>query len=159
MVPLVEALIKGFEKALSFSDKVMDHVDEEKYARAVRELYGKEPTYTELDAAIEIIKEDKEMATEKKVQLLTAVSHRREELYEKSLDHKKKSADIIDRGTRRKGETAVKIAGAVMTGGVSLLPDAVMAIKGAVDKKSLADKAQAFEVGDIDDGEDDESDK
>ena len=95
-----------------------------------------------------------ELPTSEKVQLLTLVSNQREELYEKALIRKKKHADMIDRGSRRKGETAVKIVGAVATGGVSLLPDAVKAIKGTVDKKSLADKAEAFEVGDVE--EDDE---
>lgn len=154
MMPLVEALIEAFKEAMDFSGKVMDHVDEEKYARAVRELYGKEPTYSELDVAIDLIKEDKEMPTTEKVQLLTAVSHRREELYEKALERKRKNADIIDRGTRRKGETAVKIAGAVLTGGVSLIPDAVNALKGKDGKMNIADKAEAFEVGDIDENED-----
>lgn len=153
MKPLFQILSEAFDKCLDFSNKVMDHIDEEKYARAVSELYGKEPTYSELDAAIELIKEDKEMPTEKKVQLLTLVSQQREENYERALERKKKSASVIDRGTRRKGETAVKIAGAVMTGGVSLLPDAIKGIKGAVDKKSLSDKAQAFEIDDIEDEE------
>jgi|GEM_PF-5886559 hypothetical protein len=154
MLPLVEILIGAFKDAMDFSNKVLDHVDEEKYAKAVCELYGKEPTYKELDTAIEIIKEDKSLPTAEKIQLLTLVSNHREELYEKALARKKKHADIIDRGSRRKGETAVKIVGAVATGGVSLLPDAVKAIKGTVDKKSLADKAEAFEVGDVE--EDDE---
>lgn len=154
MLPLVEILIGAFKNAMDFSNKVLDHVDEEKYAKAVCELYGKEPTYKELDTAIEIIKEDKSLPTAEKIQLLTLVSNHREELYEKALARKKKHADIIDRGSRRKGETAVKIVGAVATGGVSLLPDAVKAIKGTVDKKSLADKAEAFEVGDVE--EDDE---
>lgn len=153
MLPLVEILINAFKDAMDFSNKVLDHIDEEKYAKAVCELYGKEPTYKELDTAIELIKEDKELPTSEKVQLLTLVSNQREELYEKALIRKKKHADMIDRGSRRKGETAVKIVGAVATGGVSLLPDAVKAIKGAVDNKSLADKAQAFDVGDIDEGE------
>lgn len=154
MLPLVEILINAFKDAMDFSNKVLDHIDEEKYAKAVCELYGKEPTYKELDTAIELIKEDKELPTSEKVQLLTLVSNQREELYEKALIRKKKHADMIDRGSRRKGETAVKIVGAVATGGVSLLPDAVKAIKGTVDKKSLADKAEAFEVGDVE--EDDE---
>ena len=153
MLPLVEILINAFKDAMDFSNKVLDHIDEEKYAKAVCELYGKEPTYKELDTAIELIKEDKELPTSEKVQLLTLVSNQREELYEKALIRKKKHADMIDRGSRRKGETAVKIVGAVATGGVSLLPDAVKAIKGAVDNKSLADKVQAFDVGDIDEGE------
>lgn len=153
MIPLVSVLIEAFKDTMDFSNKIMDHIDEEKYARAVCELYGKEPTYKELDTAIELIKEDEKLSTSEKVQLLTLVSNQREELYEKALIRKKKHADMIDRGSRRKGETAVKIAGAVMTGGVSLLPDAVKAIKGTVDKKSLADKAQAFEVGDIDESE------
>ena len=93
------------------------------------------------------------MSTEKKVQLLTVVNQQREENYERALERKKKSATVIDRGSRRKGETAVKIAGAVMTGGVSLLPDAIKGIKGAVDKKSLSDKAQSFEIDDIEDEE------
>ena len=150
MIKLVEALVEAFKGSLDFSNKIMDHIDEEKYARAVCELYGQEPTYKELDAAFELIKEDKELPVSEKVQLLTVVSNQREALYEKALERKKKNADMIDRGSRRKGETAVKIAGAVMTGGVSLLPDAIKAIKGAADKKSLADKAQAFELGDVD---------
>lgn len=153
MVPLVDILIQAFKETLNFSDKVMDHIDEEKYARAVTELYGKEPTYTELDTAIDLIKEDKELPTAEKVKLLTVVSNQREELYEKALVRKKKHADMIDRGSRRKGETAVKIAGAIMTGGVSLIPDVVKGIQGESNKKSLTEKAQAFELGDIDDEE------
>ena len=150
MFPLVSILIEAYKTTLDFSDKALDHIDEEKYARAVNELYGKEPTYKELDTAIEIIKDDEKLPTSEKVQLLTLVSNQREELYERALERKKKHADIIDRGSRRKGETAVKIAGAVMTGGVSLLPDAINAIKGISDKKKLTDKAQAFELDDID---------
>ena len=153
MIQLVAAIIEAFNHALSFSEKVMESIDEEKYAKAVCDLYGKEPTYAELDTAIELIKEDKEIPTSEKVQLLTLVSNQRDELYEKAVTRKKKHADMIDRGTRRKGETAVKIAGAVMTGGVSLIPDVVKGLQGVSDKKSLAGKAQAFEVGDIDDNE------
>lgn len=154
MAALFQILIEAFDKCLGFSNKVMDHIDEEKYARAVCEMYGKEPTYAELDTAIELIKDDKEMSTEKKVQLLKAVSQQRQEYYEKALERKKKSASIVDRGTRRKGETAVKIAGAIMTGGVSLIPDAVKAMKGIDSKKAdLVDKAQAFEIDDIEDEE------
>ena len=153
MFPLVTVLIEAFKNTLDFSDKIMDHIDEEKYAKAVSELYGKEPTYKELDTAIECIKEDTSLTTAEKVKLLTLVNNQREESYEKALARKKKTADIVDRGSRRKGETAVKIAGAIMTGGVSLLPDAVKAIKGASDKKNLTDKAEAFEVGEIDEEE------
>lgn len=146
IVKLAEALIHAFEKCLDFSNTVMDHVDDEKYAKAVCELYGQEPTYKELDAAIDLIKEDSTISTEKKIQLLETVSRRREEIYEKAIERKKKTADVIDSGARNKGEIAVKIAGAVMTGGVSLLPDAVNAITGKSKSNKKLKEAKIIEL-------------
>ena len=45
-IALFHALSEAFDKCLDFSNKIMDHIDEEKYAKAVCELYGKEPTYS-----------------------------------------------------------------------------------------------------------------
>ena len=73
MGPLLGVLVEAYNKTLDFTDSVMSKFDDEKYARAVTEMYGREPTYSELDAQIDIIKEATDIPTEKKLELLKAV--------------------------------------------------------------------------------------
>lgn len=139
VVPLFNAILEGFKLALDFANKVMDRFDDEKFARAVIELYGKEPTYDELDAQIEIIKNDPDIPTERKLDLLRAVTVQRDAIRDKEFERKQKAAEIIDNSNEKKGNLAGKIAIGVLSGGVSLLPDAVNAVKGLKDKPAEAD--------------------
>ena len=147
MVPLIQAIIQAYNTTLNFADKVMDKLDDEKYAKAVIELYGQEPTYSELDAQIEIIKNANDIPTEKKLDLLRAVTVQRDAIRDKEIERKKKSAEIIDNAMEKKGNLAGKIAIGVLSGGVSLLPDAVNAVKGLKDKKS-EDTIELLDPGD-----------
>ena len=128
MVQLLPILIKALETTTNFAGKVMDKIDDERYAKAVIELYGQEPTYSELDAQIEIIKNATDIPTEKKLALLSAVSAQRDAIREREIAKKKELAEVVDEGARKKGELAGKIALGVLSGGISLLPDAVNAI-------------------------------
>ena len=147
MVPLIQAIIQAYNTTLSFADKVMDKIDDEKYAKAVIELYGQEPTYSELDAQIEIIKNATDIPTEKKLDLLRAVTVQRDTIRDKEMERKKKSAEIISDAAEKKGNLAGKIAIGVLSGGVSLLPDAVNAVKGLKDKKP-EDTIEILDSGD-----------
>ncbi len=135
MVPLIQAIIQAYNTTLSFADKVMDKIDDEKFAKAVIELYGQEPTYNELDAQIEIIKNATDLPSEKKLELLRAVTVQRDTIRDKEMERKRKSAEIISDAAEKKGNLAGKIAIGVLSGGVSLLPDAINAVKEFKDKK------------------------
>ena len=138
-VALVPIIKEMFEKSLSFADNVMKNFDDKKFAESVTEMYGREPSYDELDAAIAIIKEDTTMSAKEKVDLLMVLSRQREEtrarFLDKQVEIKKKHADTLNAATLKKGDVAVKVAMGVLTGGVSLLPDAVKGIKNVADKK------------------------
>lgn len=138
-VALVPIIKEMFEKSLSFADNVMKNFDDKKFAESVTEMYGREPSYDELDAAIAIIKEDTTMSAKEKVDLLMVLSRQREEtrarFLDKQVEIKKKHADTLNAATQKKGDVAVKVAMGVLTGGVSLLPDAVKGIKNVADKK------------------------
>ena len=127
---LLSILIEAYNKSLGFADNVMSKFDDEKYARAVTEMYGRTPTYEEYDTAIELIKQDDSISTKEKIDLLAKVRNLREESIDKDVERKKKAAETVDEGNRKKGDVAVKIAMGVMTGGVSLLPDAVNSVRG-----------------------------
>lgn len=137
LVPIIKEM---FEKSLSFADNVMKNFDDKKFAESVTEMYGKEPTYEELDAAIEIIKEDTSMSSKEKIDLLMVLSKQREETraryMDKQVEIKKKHADTLNTATQKKGDIAVKVAMGVLTGGLSLIPDAVKGIQNATDKKN-----------------------
>ena len=113
MVQLLPILIKALETTTNFAGKVMDKIDDERYAKAVIELYGQEPTYSELDAQIEIIKNATDIPTEKKLALLSAVSAQRDAIREREIAKKKELAEVVDEGARKKGELAGKIASSV----------------------------------------------
>ena len=136
LVPIIKEM---FDKSLAFADNVMKNFDDKKFAESVTEMYGKEPTYEELDAAIEIIKQDTTMSSKEKVDLLMVLSKQREETraryMDKQVDVKKKHAETLNEATQKKGDIAVKVAMGVLTGGLSLIPDAVKGIQNASDKK------------------------
>ena len=136
LVPIIKEM---FDKSLAFADNVMKNFDDKKFAESVTEMYGKEPTYEELDAAIEIIKQDTTMSSKEKVDLLMVLSKQREETraryMDKQVDVKKKHAETLNEATQKKGDIAVKGAMGVLTGGLSLIPDAVKGIQNVSDKK------------------------
>lgn len=136
LVPIIKEM---FDKSLAFADNVMKNFDDKKFAESVTEMYGKEPTYEELDAAIEIIKQDTTMSSKEKVDLLMVLSKQREETraryMDKQVDVKKKHAETLNEATQKKGDIAVKVAMGVLTGGLSLIPDAVKGIQNVSDKK------------------------
>ena len=136
LVPIIKEM---FDKSLAFADNVMKNFDDKKFAESVTEMYGKEPTYEELDAAIEIIKQDTTMSSKEKVDLLIVLSKQREETraryMDKQVDVKKKHAETLNEATQKKGDIAVKVAMGVLTGGLSLIPDAVKGIQNVSDKK------------------------
>ena len=136
LVPIIKEM---FDKSLAFADNVMKNFDDKKFAESVTEMYGKEPTYEELDAAIEIIKQDTTMSSKEKVDLLMVLSKQREETraryMDKQVDVKKKHAETLNEATKKKGDIAVKVAMGVLTGGLSLIPDAVKGIQNVSDKK------------------------
>lgn len=151
MAPLIQILVEAYNKTLDFSSNVVSKFDDEKYAKAVTEMYGREPTFSELDAQIEIIKDADDIPTEKKIDLLKAVTVQRDAIRDKEVERRKKSAEIVDKGMEKKGDIAVKVAMGVLTGGVSLLPDAVNAVKGLAQGKDDPD-----DEGDVEDFEDEQ---
>ena len=52
MTKLLEALFEAYKLTLSFADNVVSKFDDEKFAQAVNDLYGRPPELPELDAAI-----------------------------------------------------------------------------------------------------------
>ncbi len=140
LVPIIKEM---YVKSLDFANNVMSKFDEKKFAESVTEMYGKEPTFAELDAAIEIIKADTTMSTKEKVDLLMVLSKQRDESRSKYLDKdveiKKKHADTVNDNMQKKGDIAVKVAMGVLTGGVSLIPDAVDGVK-KITNKDKSDK-------------------
>ena len=103
LVPIIKEM---FDKSLAFADNVMKNFDDKKFAESVTEMYGKEPTYEELDAAIEIIKQDTTMSSKEKVDLLMVLSKQREETraryMDKQVDVKKKHAETLNEATQKK---------------------------------------------------------
>ena len=125
MIP-TELIIAAFKATLDLSDKVTGKFDDEKYAEAIIKLYGKEPTYNELDAQVEVIKSDPELSPKEKRELLGAISVQKDAARKRELEIKAKCAEIIDNGVAKKGEVATKIVVVIfktlLTGGLALIP-------------------------------------
>ena len=158
---LVPILVEAYNKTMSFADNVMSKLDDERYARAINDLYGRTPTDDELDKAInelkiELIKDDTTKTLEEKLEMLDAILAFRDARREKEYEQKKKYAQIVDDGNQKKADVAIKIACGVMTGGVSLIPNIVDATKGIVSKKGekeyLVDDTSVEEESDGSDG-------
>ena len=88
------------------------------------------------------------MTTDQKFQRLTAISNQRNELHDKAAQRKEKNAAIINRGSRRKGKTIAKVAVAIMSGGISLISDAINVVMSKDERKLFSDKVDSFEVED-----------
>lgn len=119
---------KAFEGCMVFSKEIMSKLDDESYAKAVIELYGEDASTEIFSVMIKLIAEASDLPTERKIQLLKEASAQLNELLDTDVERKKKCASIINEGNRTKGDIAVKIVTGLLTGGVSLLPDAFDAL-------------------------------
>jgi len=134
MTPLFQALIEAYKITLSFSDKVVGMFDDEKFAKAVVEIYGREPSYPELDVQIELIKNATDIPTKDKLILLRAVSVQRDSIREREAERMERCAEIINRGMDRRAEVAQKLVLGLLSGGLYLLPDAYSALENTIRK-------------------------
>ena len=102
------------KQALDFTSEVVGKFDEEKYAKAVAEIYGHEPDYSELDELTELIKNATDISTKDKNDLLLAITDKKTEIRKKELEYKRECAKIVDAGSERKAEIALKILNGVL---------------------------------------------
>lgn len=102
------------KQALDFTSEVVGKFDEEKYARAVNEIYGHEPDYSELDTLEELIKNATDISTKDKSVLLLALADKRSEIRKREFEYKSTSAQIVDNGSERRAEIVLKIFNGVL---------------------------------------------
>ena len=122
MLPIKE-IVEMLKEAWNFSNNIVKTFDEEKYARAVIEIYGHEPNYNELDILAKVIENATDISTKEKMDLLFAISDKRNELREKEFKLKNESAKTVDRGTKKKLKNIAKFALHIASGGLTLIPD------------------------------------
>ena len=135
MIP-VNAIIEILEKALDFTNNVVRTFDDEKYARAVNEIYGHEPDYSELDALTRIIENATDISTEKKMELIFAITDKKNEIRDREIEHKKACAEVVNKGFEKKGEVVLKLALGIFTGGLSFIPE----VYSVISRKSKDDE-------------------
>ena len=112
----IDLIVDMLAKSLDFTNKIVDKFDDEKYAKAVMEIYGHDPDNKELDKLAEMIMNATDISTDEKSALLLAIADKR-------LEIKKGCAEIVDRGSEKRCEIAKKLALGVFTGGISVLFD------------------------------------
>jgi hypothetical protein len=115
-------------KALDVTANVVGNFDCTTYVRSTNDLCGDEPLYHELDTQEELIKNATDIPTEKKLAYLKAISYQRSELRENEIRCKIECAEAIDRGMEKRGQIFTKVFLAILSGGVTLLPDAVSSV-------------------------------
>ena len=115
--------------ALDFTNNVVSKFDDEKYAKAVMTIYGKEPDYKELDALVESIRNATDVSTKEKSELLLAIADKRSAIREREVEMKQSSAETVNKGFEKKCEFVGKLVLCVLTGGLSEIPDGYRAIK------------------------------
>ncbi len=120
---LISEVVEILNQALNFTNSVVSQFDDEKYARAVVEIYGHEPDYSELNTLAELIVNAEDISTVDKTTLLLAIADKRSEIREKELRYKKECGKIVNKGFEKKCKFVGKLALGIATGGVSLLPD------------------------------------
>lgn len=113
MIPISVA-VDILKQALDFTSEVVGKFDEEKYARAVNEIYGYEPDYSELDTLAELIKNATDISTKDKSVLLLALADKRSEIRKREFEYKRTSAQIVDNGSVRRTEIVLKILNGVL---------------------------------------------
>lgn len=124
MIP-TEIIIEAFKATMNFAGN-MGKFDDNLYAENIIKLYGKEPTYDELDAQVEIIKNDPDMSTQEKLELLRAINVQKDAARRREVELKAKCAEIIDNGAAKRAETVTKVVVVIvktlLTGGIALIP-------------------------------------
>ena len=113
MIPISVA-VDVLKQALDFTSNFVGKFDDEKYARAVNEIYGHEPTYSELDVLSELIKNATDISTKDKSVLLLALADKRSEIQKNEYEYKQACAQVVDSGCERKAEIALKIISGVL---------------------------------------------
>lgn len=113
MIP-INVAVDVLKQALDFTSNLVGKFDDEKYARAVNEIYGHEPNYSELDTLSELIKNASDIPIKDKNVLLLALADKRSEIRKNEFEYKQACAQIVDRGFERKAETALKIISGVL---------------------------------------------
>lgn len=113
MIP-IDVAVNILKQALDFTSDIVGKFDEEKYAKAVSEIYGHEPNYSELDILAEQIKTATDISTKDKNTLLHAIADKRTEIRKKELEYKKECAQIVDAGFERKSKNVLKILNGVL---------------------------------------------
>ena len=113
MIP-INAVPEILKAALDFTSNIVGRFDDEKYARAVNEIYGYEPNYSELDVLANLIKNATDISTKDKNVLLLAIADKRSELRQREFEHKKACAQIVDSSNERRAETVLKIIGGIL---------------------------------------------
>lgn len=100
--------------ALDFTSGVVGKFDEEKYAKAVNEIYGHEPHYSELDTLAELIKNATDIPTNEKIVLLQALADKRREIRETEFEYKRTCAQTIDNASEKRADIILKIFGGIL---------------------------------------------
>lgn len=113
MIP-INVAVDVLKQALDFTGNFVGKFDDEKYARAVNEIYGHEPNYSELDALSDLIKNATDIPTRDKSVLLLALADKRSEIRKSEFEYKQACAQVVDRGLERKAENALKIISGVL---------------------------------------------
>lgn len=150
MVPIIEAIIKAYEKTMEFAGDVVESLDEEKFAKAVNEFYGSAPSFNEWEEAISIIKLAEDIDTEKKIALLKSLSTEREEAKKREIEGKIQIAEQMDEHNEKKSQLAAKIVTAVLTAGTSFIPDAVRGVKNAITDGAISEtEKEEIEVAEV----------
>ena len=102
------------KQALDFTSSVVGKFDEEKYARAINEIYGHEPNYHELDTLVDLIKDATDISMNEKVVLLHALADKRSEVRKKEFEYKRACAQAVDNASEKRTETILKIVNGVL---------------------------------------------
>jgi len=131
MIP-INVIAEILKSALDFANNVVDKFDDEKYAKAVSEIYGHTPDYNELNTLAELIKNATDVSTKEKEELLFALADKRAAIRKTELEYKQECAKIVNKGFEKKCKAVGKLVLAVSTGGISLLPDLYHAIEGGM---------------------------
>lgn len=84
----INEVVEMLKLAMDFSNNTVSKFDDEKYAKAVNEIYGYAPDYTELDVLEESIKNAVDVSTKEKAELLFALADKKSEIRTKELEYK-----------------------------------------------------------------------
>ena len=123
MIP-INTVIEILKQAMDFSNNIVSKFDDEKYARAVMEIYGKEPDYYELEKLADAICNATDISTKDKADILFALADKRSEIRKKEIELRKECGEIANEGFEKKCKIALWLVMGVATGGLSLIPGA-----------------------------------